>query len=68
MSAIRYVETGVQCDHEGCTEMLYASQLGDGEGVKAVRARLRERGWKTGVGNPRRDSCPAHVADADGES
>jgi len=80
MSAIRFTDMGVMCNHEGCAEMRYGSQLQLGEGmtVTAVRARLRPLGWKTGVENiirvsereveygTRLDFCPDHAKDANG--
>ncbi len=77
MTALRFTDMGVQCDHPGCADTRYGSQFGLGANmtVSAVRAVLKRSGWKTGIENilyedereidrgPRLDYCPEHAED-----
>jgi hypothetical protein len=76
VSAHRYTDSRIDCDHEGCGRSEFASSLGVGE-PKAARARkiLKARGWQVCVpvtdeyGEARRaDYCPEHKQDEPGQT
>jgi hypothetical protein len=76
MTAVRHINSGVMCNHPGCYDTRYASQLDVSGGSSAVRKALRRQGWKSrrvqltpAVGGRRalrrtEDYCPAHAEDA----
>jgi hypothetical protein len=74
VSAVLHIDSGVMCNHKGCYDMIYASQLNlaDRASAAVVRAELRERGWQTRrvpdesgrKAYRTEDYCPVHAEDA----
>jgi len=67
MSASRYVDYTVTCDHDGCVQGMHTSELPWGATTADVRSKLERHGWTVAVRAPdaewgakRLDYCPDH--------
>lgn len=69
MSAMKWTDRGVSCDHPDCVNCLWGSEL-DNRSLTLARIRViaARRGWRVKVprpgGGPTLDYCPLHAGDA----